>query len=197
MEMSQSNRELRQAYKKLRDEMPLDLREYKSHDICENVLALLESDFKGANIFLCFYPFGSEVNLLPLYNRLLENGKKLYFPISNIEGHKLIFHRIEGLHDDFHKGYCGIMEPNDDLTVFEQSEEQVISITPGLIFDKKLNRIGYGAGYYDRFFADKPDIIKLAPIFSEQLVETINACSHDVPMDYIVTENDVLKGDRL
>ncbi|MBR1623496.1 MAG: hypothetical protein IJ675_06265, partial [Pseudobutyrivibrio sp.] len=109
MEMSQSSRELRQAYKKLRDEMPLDLRKYKSHDICENVLALLESDFKGANIFLCFYPFGSEVNLLPLYNRLLENGKKLYFPVSDIEGHKLIFHKIKSLHDDFHKGYCGIM----------------------------------------------------------------------------------------
>ena len=197
MEVSQTSNDIRLTYKRIRDGISISERNRLSSLISENVLALLESDFKGANIFLCFYPFGSEVNLLPLYNRLLENGKKLYFPISNIEGHKLIFHRIEGLHDDFHKGYCDIMEPNDDLTVFEQSEEQVISITPGLIFDKKLNRIGYGAGYYDRFFADKPDIIKLAPIFSEQLVETINACSHDVPMDYIVTENDVLKGDRL
>ena len=202
MESYQSNKELRLVYKKLRDEMSTDLRNLKSEGIVDNVLALLESDFKGANIFLCFYPFASEVDLIPLYKKLLENGKDLYFPVSDIKNHKLNFIHIKDLVKDFHIGSFGIMEPNDDLKKFDYQEAlnnktQIVSITPGLIFDKKFNRIGYGAGFYDRFLSDKQMIITIAPIFSEQLVEHLDVYEHDVPMKYIVTETEVLKGERL
>ena len=66
MEKSLNNKELRKEFKAVRDGIPDNQRNEMSQAITKNVLALLESDFKGANIFLCFYPFGSEVNLLDL-----------------------------------------------------------------------------------------------------------------------------------
>lgn len=194
MVKSQSNKELRLFYKKLRNEMLDEDRKLLSSDIVNNVLALLESDFKGANIFLCFYPYGSEVDLTDLYNRLLNIGKELYFPVSDVESHQLTFYKVSDLSNDFSKGAYGIMEPNRTLPAFDAKEDGVIAITPGLVFDRNLNRIGYGAGFYDRFFAQNSNIIRIAPCFSNQIVEKIQAESHDLPMDYIVTDNQVLRG---
>ena len=197
MERYQSSKELRLTYKQLRDEAPTDLRNSKSRDIVSNVLALLESDFKGANIFLCYYPFGSEVDLKQLYSILLQQGKHLYFPKCDKKNHQLYFYEIVDLEMDFSIGSYNIMEPKSDINLLTDFNQSIISITPGLIFDKKLNRIGYGGGFYDRFFEKHPEITSIAPCFSKQLAETIQIESHDIPMDYIVTENLVLKGSRL
>ena len=83
MEKSLNNKELRTEVKAKRNAISSQLRKDLSLAITENFLALLESDFKGANIFLCFYPYGSEVDLLGLYERLLDIGNDLYFPVSN------------------------------------------------------------------------------------------------------------------
>ena len=198
MERYQSSKELRLTYKQLRDEAPTDLRNSKSRDIVSNVLALLEFDFKGANIFLCYYPFGSEIDLLPLYEKLLDEGKSLYFPISDTKNHLLHFYQIFDLKKDFHVGAYNILEPNDTLKAFEYDINQhIICVTPGLIFDRAFNRIGYGAGFYDRFLYDKPNIIKLAPCFESHLLASIPSKAHDIKMDIIITENEVLKGDKL
>ena len=195
MEVSQTSNDIRLTYKSIRDGISISDRNRLSSLISKNVLALLESDFKGANIFLCFYPFGAEVDLRSLYEELLKRNKELYFPTSNIKEHKLTFYRVMNLDKDFHKGFYDIMEPNERLPEFVNSKEEIISITPGLVFDKKLNRIGYGAGFYDRFLSAHPNILKLAPVFAEQVVESIDVQSHDVPMDIIVTEDVVLKGE--
>ena len=191
MERNQS-KELRLIHKKLRDNMSAEEHALKSADISRNVLALLESDFKGANIFLCFYPFGSEVTLLPLYEHLLELGKSLYFPVSDIKEHTLTFYKISHIRNDFHKGAYDIMEPNNGLERFDyenSKSENVICITPGLVFDKNLNRLGYGAGFYDRFLCDKPAIVKIAPCFTNQILDNIKAMPHDIRMDVVVTED--------
>ncbi len=195
MEKTQSNNSLRVFYKNSRDNMSLVEHTKESTDITNNILALLESDFKGANIFLCYYPFGSEIDLLPLYETLLLKGKELYFPVSDKLTHMLTFKKISHLRNDFHKGSYDIMEPNDGLSVF--TDYKAIAITPGLVFDRNFNRIGYGGGFYDRFFSSHPDIIRIAPVFSNLLIDKIPVYEHDMPMDYIVTYNEILKGDRL
>lgn len=192
MEKFQNNNELRHIYKSIRNQMEADLRQQKSLMIIDNFLALLESDFKGANIFLCYYPYSSEVDLLPLYSRLLELGKQLYFPISKVDDHSLDFKAINDLEVDFHKGAFDIMEPSDKLTSYQG--QSAIVITPGLIFDEAFNRVGYGAGFYDRFFEKYPNNVKLGVCFSEQISSDINPDIHDVPMDYLVTDNCILRG---
>ena len=115
MEKSLNNKELRTEFKAKRNAISSQLRKDLSLAITENFLALLESDFKGANIFLCFYPFGSEVDLTALYEHLLNLGKELYFPVSDVSNHKLTFRQIKDLNLDFKAGAYGIMEPKDSL----------------------------------------------------------------------------------
>jgi 5-formyltetrahydrofolate cyclo-ligase len=197
MEVSQTSNDIRLTYKIIRDGISISERIRLSSLISENVLALLESDFKGANIFLCYYPFGSEVDLKQLYSILLQHRKHLYFPKCDKKNHQLYFYEIVDLEKDFSIGSYNIMEPKSDMNLLTDFNQSIISITPGLIFDKKLNRIGYGGGFYDRFFEKHPQITRIAPCFSKQLAESIQTDSHDIPMDYIVTENLVLKGSRL
>ena len=87
-----------------------------------------------------------------------------------------------------------------DLNLFDyeayKRDNTVVCITPGLVFDKALNRLGYGAGFYDRFLYNKSDIIKVAPVYSVQITDKIKVSDLDIPMDYVVTENEVLKGDN-
>jgi 5-formyltetrahydrofolate cyclo-ligase len=188
----QNNNELRSVYKSIRDQLSdKDIKE-KSRLIIDNILALLESDFKGANIFLCFYPFGSEVNLLPLYKNLLEKDKALYFPISNKKEYSLSFKRVYDLDFDLTLGAYNIMEPS--ISLEDYKGEEAIVFTPGLVFDEKMNRVGYGAGYYDRFFERYLDNKKIGICFEEQICDGIIAQRHDVSMDNIVTDNRILRG---
>ncbi|MCR5195777.1 MAG: 5-formyltetrahydrofolate cyclo-ligase [Pseudobutyrivibrio sp.] len=198
MEKSQNN-SLRQEYKRLRDSLSPEERFSKSQAIKDKFLALLESDFKGANIFLCFYPFGSEVDLTALYEHLLKLGKDLYFPVSNVSNHKLTFRQVKDMNVDFKAGAYGIMEPKDNLNDLSVDIlDKIVVITPGLIFDKALNRIGYGAGYYDRFFAScSKTTIKVGVGFDFQVTDELEVTSLDVPMDYIITNNCILKGAKL
>ena len=95
MEINQ-NKDLRNIHKQLRNDMSATEHKLKSADIVKNTLALLESDFKGANIFLCYYPYNSEVDLLPLYESLLARGKSLFFQfqILKITDYYFIKYRI-------------------------------------------------------------------------------------------------------
>lgn len=66
-------------------------------------------------------------------------------------------------------------------------------IVPMLGFDKSLQRIGYGGGYYDRFLSAQPKALKIGVCFEEGKLENLPSEEHDVAMDLIVTEKDVYR----
>ena len=193
MEKIQNNTILRKQYKLKRDSIAVQDRQFLSQQIVISLKALLESDFERANIFLCFYPFGSEADLLELYGKLLEVGKSLYFPVSNKSTHELTFYRVNHLKDDFCSGAYGIMEPDTGLEKFDLDDSSTVVITPGLIFDEKCNRIGYGAGYYDRFFSLHLDFIKIGVGYDVQVINNLDVEAYDVPLDFVVTNNRLIK----
>lgn len=135
---------------------------------------------------LCFYPTASEVDLRPLYQTLLERGIALYFPVTY--DHHIRFYRISSM-DDFQEGRFHIMEP---ISMEElEHDEGTLALTPGLAFSKEGERIGYGGGFYDRFFAAHPDIIRVGICFGGQLSSEITGMDWDIPMHYVVTEQGV------
>ncbi len=85
-------------------------------------------------------------------------------------------------------GAFGIEEP-EDKTVFDKHMIDVVFV-PGVVFDKKGNRIGYGKGYYDRFLKDMT-ALKVGVCHSFQIHDTYECEEHDVRMDMMVTEADV------
>ena len=67
-------------------------------------------------------------------------------------------------------------------------------IVPGIAFDKKGHRIGYGYGYYDRFLKTiKKKAVKIGLAFDFQLIESIPEEEHDVPMNIVVTDKEILR----
>ena len=68
------------------------------------------------------------------------------------------------------------------------SKEDTLIIVPGVAFDMKGYRVGYGKGFYDRFMQDKRQMTAFGLCFSNQLVDEIPHAMHDIKMDKIVTE---------
>ncbi len=67
-----------------------------------------------------------------------------------------------------------------------------VIIVPMLGFDRALNRIGYGGGYYDRLLADQPQAQKIGVCFASDQVKRVPIEGHDVAMDIIITENELV-----
>lgn len=137
---------------------------------------------------LCFYPLETEVNLMTLYEKLLKEGYRLYFPKTYPE--EILFYQIESMRD-FKIGAFQIMEPYSTTDRFLYRNEPGVCIVPGLAFSKDGHRIGYGGGYYDRFLKRK-DILKLGVCFEKQIID-INPQGYDVDMDAVITDQNNYK----
>ena len=88
-------------------------------------------------------------------------------------------------------GAYGIPEPADGCQ--EADAPKALVITPGVGFSKDGNRIGYGAGYYDRFFAAEPDHMAVGICYGFQLFPAFETEKHDKKMAYIVTPEQTIK----
>lgn len=107
--------------------------------------------------------------------------------LPKVTGNKIVFIKINKgtkyLKSDF-----GVLEPIGDI----YNDIIDLIIVPGLGFDNKLNRLGFGMGYYDNFLSQE-DIYKIGLCFDEQIVDSIPTESHDIKMNMIITKNRVYK----
>ena len=84
----------------------------------------------------------------------------------------------------------GNKEPNGE----EYRGNIDVIITPGVAFDRNKNRVGFGRGYYDRFFLKYPNAKKIAIAFEEQIInEGIETDKYDKKVDILITENNIIK----
>ena len=100
----------------------------------------------------------------------------------------MTFRKIEDL-TKLEKGEFDIPEPKDNAQVEEKHD---VILVPCVGLDNEGNRIGYGAGFYDKYL-EKKDLIKIGLSYSKQIVKTIPISDGDVKMDWIITEKDVIK----
>jgi 5-formyltetrahydrofolate cyclo-ligase len=132
---------------------------------------------------MSFASFNSEVNTHDIIRRILKS-KKLSVPkVDNGEIEPSLVIDFDGL---IPSGQFGILEPLDLIRVKYKTIDLVL--VPGVAFDVRGNRIGYGFGYYDKFLKKVPKAVKIGLAFEFQITEEIPIEEHDVPMDFIVTE---------
>lgn len=130
-----------------RDAVPADKRQEWSAQLWEHFFALPE--MAGAQTVMMFSSIGSEVETKAALERVLASGCRLVLPRVDKTNHKLEA-RVVGALSELQAGVYGIMEPPADAPLVSPTEIDVVAV-PGLAFDRLGNRIGYGAGYYDRF----------------------------------------------
>ncbi len=146
-------------------------------------------EYREASSVFFFASFGTEPDTLPMIENALKEGKAVALPRC-IDDKTMVFHYIEAT-ADLKEGYKGIPEPDESLPA-ALSEPDLI-IVPGVAFDRELNRIGYGKGFYDRFFKTIPLFVKKAALaFSVQVFDEIPYESPDETMDILITENEII-----
>jgi 5-formyltetrahydrofolate cyclo-ligase len=150
---------------------------------------------------LGFYPLLEEVMILPLLEQIAGSSRALWLP--RIAGGDLTFHRVTRFDRGLSTHAYGMREPVADLPVFDPRRlgAPVVVITPGVAFDRALNRLGRGRGYYDRFLrmlrrASAVPVRALAVAYSEQLVSEVPHGPEDERVDVVVTDREVVRAGR-
>lgn len=136
-----------------------------------------------ADTILIYVSLDDEVDTRRLINYFLESGKKV--AVCKVLGKEMNFYYINSF-DDLTLGYKNILEPKEYcIEVFDFSSS--ISITPGICFNMLGYRIGYGGGYYDRFY-DKVSLYKIGLCYKEFLIDDEFNDIYDVAVDEIITD---------
>ena len=182
-----SKKEIREYMKKKRSSLTIErIMVYSTHI----TKALLELDeYKNADVVLAYTSFSSEVNTHFLINHAIANNKRIAVP-KTLEERGMEFYYINSL-DELEKGNYGIMEPTEKAEqVIIEKDKKYIILLPGIAFDDKRNRLGYGGGYYDRFLEKYADfeIYKVMLAYELEKVEELPEERYDIPSDKIITE---------
>ncbi|WP_456456017.1 5-formyltetrahydrofolate cyclo-ligase [Thermovibrio sp.] len=161
----------------------------KSLKIAESLKELLrKGEFTS---FLFFYPIKGEPDLLGLAELFLEEGKVVAFP--KVVGKEIYPVKVSSLRE-LSPGKFGIKEPPYTPENFLREIEVVI--TPGVAFDREGYRLGYGGGFYDRFFCRFPVKLKVGVCYSFQLLNSLPREPFDVPVDLVITEKERIRRKR-
>jgi 5-formyltetrahydrofolate cyclo-ligase len=169
-----------------RDRIPPAERIAKSRDIETRLFALPE--FRAAGVVLFFASFRSEVETGPMIRRALSSGKRVILP--RVNGDRLDLFEIHNFDQDTAPGAWGIPEPKPLKPAAIDTVDLVV--IPGAAFDEQGNRIGYGAGFYDKLL---PAFTKttIALAFESQIVPRVPADYHDIPVGKVVTEKRIIE----
>ena len=145
-------------------------------------------EFINAKMIFIYISFGKEVDTHNIIEHAVASGKEVCVPrvISRLKGMRAL--KINSL-DELELSNYGILEPKDNSE--EVSVENMdLAVIPGLAFDLQGGRIGYGGGFYDRFFSNADiNIKKIALAYEFQILEGIPLEDHDIAIDGIITEN--------
>lgn len=157
----------------------------------ENVGRILSTlpIYNQAKIVMAYYPIKGEVNILDTVRK--EWGiRKFCFPVMDLGKKDLCAYGVEDLNTDFREGPFGVMEPDPNKAKKIEIEDIDLILVPGLAFDYHRNRLGRGAGFYDRYLKRKRPSAHTAGIaFECQILDSLPThYPFDEKVDIIVSE---------
>ena len=177
---------LRAEYKALRAELSAEVKKALDEKICAATISL--ASFRFARTILMYAPTESEIDVMPIARYALECGKRVAFPRCNTADHTMDFKYIDRL-DDLSVGQYSIREPLESAESVNDFSHS-ICIVPGLVFDRAGYRVGYGKGYYDRFFGNYNET-KLGLVYSDFILDCVPRGRFDRHVDILVCEKGV------
>lgn len=176
-----SKDELRRALRTTRQNVETALKNaFWTHAPARPVLGLIQAE----SIVGYYYPLGSEVDPLPLHE--LAGGRAALPWISGRNGEMMFRTWQSG--QTLEKSAFGFIQPRVDAKIVVPD----IIIAPMVGFDRALDRIGQGAGHYDRFFAKHPGAIRIGVAFACQESNALAADLWDIQLDAIITEREFI-----
>ena len=159
--------------------------EAMSRTITDKVTAL--PAFKNADRILVYADYNHEVVTEYLIKEAWKAGKEVAVP--KVVGKDMVFYKLTDF-AQLEKGYFGIPEPARGEIV---QWEDAMMIMPGVAFDEKCDRVGYGGGFYDRFLEKHPGICRVAVGFSFQILPEVPTEPTDIRPQVVVTEEKIYR----
>ncbi|GAB1401239.1 5-formyltetrahydrofolate cyclo-ligase [Elusimicrobiota bacterium] len=177
---------MRYDYLIIRDRLEPAIRFAYSSIIFSRIKKL--DEYKNAKTIMFYLTYGSEVITDMMINEVLADDKTVVVPIIKSPGDGVMQAiKISKLEDCYERVY-GIRQPefNQDEVVDKKDVDLVF--VPGIVFDSKGYRIGYGKGYYDKWLVgiDVSKIIGLA--YEVQLTDKLPVGEYDLPVGKLLTE---------
>ena len=186
--LSREKREFRRRMKALRDELDPDERARSARRIVECLLAL--PAVQDATTVSAYFAFGSEIPTVDLLAGLDGEGRRIALPLVRDGEMTMVSYRLG---DALAMSSYGANEPTVGVEIAPTDVD--VFITPGLAFDRLGFRLGYGGGFYDRYFRRaRPDALRIGVCYAAQLVQEVPSGPSDEPVDSIVTEEGIVPG---
>lgn len=191
--MKQKKRELRKEIIKFRDRFTGAEIAEKSARIAQNLYSV--PAYREANAVMFFISFGSEVDTGQMIKETMKRGKLALAPKAVPETKELIPSEIYDPDRDLVPGAYNIPEPGPETLRPRDPEIIDLLIVPGVGFDLEGGRLGYGGGYYDRFFERlRPGVPLVALAFEMQIRPYVPLDQWDRRVDLIITEKRIIAG---
>ena len=143
--------------------------------------------YAEASALALYAPVRNEVHTDRLLKAALAVGKRVCFP--RLENGLIIFVEVADP-CDFQTGQFGIPEPQGRTGINPECLDLII--VPGVGFDRLGHRVGYGLGCYDRVLTECSHAEFMGLAYSFQVVDRLPAEKHDIRLDYLVTEDELI-----
>ena len=153
------------------------------------IIKILKEEKINKKIIGGYYPVNFEIDDLLLLKKFEKSKFNISLPVIK-KNFQMNFYKWS-FFDPLKINKYGIPEPETKNLVYPD-----ILLIPIVAFDKNLNRLGYGGGYYDRFIervSRKKKIIKIGLAISSQKIKKIPINKHDQKLDYIITNENIVK----
>ncbi|HUW34703.1 MAG TPA: 5-formyltetrahydrofolate cyclo-ligase [Planctomycetota bacterium] len=162
----------------------------KSARIREKLLALPE--FAEAGVVMLFASMADEADTFGIIEAALAAGKTVVLPKVEPNGRVMTARCVTNVASDTTPGAFGILEPAGGDAV--EASRIDFCLVPARAFDRLGRRLGRGAGCYDRFMADPGfKAFRCGIAFREQILEHVPDEQHDLPVELIVTDDELIK----
>jgi 5,10-methenyltetrahydrofolate synthetase len=155
--------------------------ESSSQQICDKIIAL--PAFTKCSWVYAYIDFKNEVKTEGIIEAAWQKGKRVAVP--KVNGKAMVFYEITSF-EQLKEGYGGILEPCNCPVA---TARKALMIVPGVAFDKRRHRIGYGGGFYDRYLANYPQFISVAVAFDFQMVDEVPCEEFDIIPKQLITES--------
>ncbi|MDH4241559.1 MAG: 5-formyltetrahydrofolate cyclo-ligase [Phycisphaerae bacterium] len=170
-------------------EMSDEERNDKSQKACQNLIST--SQFQEASTVMMYLSLPHEVDTSEVVLYAWQLGKTVLVPKISWQQRHMIPVQISSLETGFSTEVAGLRNPVTGVPM--PIEEIDLVVAPALGFDRKGNRLGRGASFYDRFFANEQlKATRCGFAFTEQLVDSVPVEERDEPVDFLVTDKEIL-----
>lgn len=193
MSIFEDKKRLRKEILDKRNNMDVNIK--KELDKCIFNRFYESSYYKNANKIFIYISNNSELDTKEIINKALEEEKEIFVPRTEYKTKAMDAVKITSL-DNLEESRYGILEPSIDKESIDPNELDLI-VVPGVAFDCCGGRMGYGAGFYDRYFKkinEKSSVRtkKLALAYEMQILNKVPMNEFDMTIDYIFSENQII-----